>query len=217
MIESWIQHIVNWCESRFSKFSNSPRWMWKWALLCYILILFFSFPDLEKLSITGDHSIWQAVQQQIEDPTSQHYLDDPDSHQAKRTFRLFVPMLFKVLHIKSTVYIYLFQQLAVLCLLYYSSRLALRITGDKLTAAALALGIAFTYIGQAGVVDVFGKFDTIAICALLGAMVFRHPLLIFIFCSIAAWTDERGLLACSLIFIWWKMWENEKINIKTSG
>jgi hypothetical protein len=180
-----------------------------------MLILFFSFPDLEKLTITGDHSIWQAVQQQIEDPTAQHYIDDPDSHQAKRTFRLFVPMLFKALHIKSTVVIYLFQQLVVLCLLYFSARLTLRITGDKIIAAAVSLGIAFTYIGQAGVVDVFGKFDTIAICALLGAMVYRKALLIFIFCSIAAWTDERGLLACSLIFIWWKMWENEKFNFKT--
>jgi hypothetical protein len=212
MIEVWLRGATVTIEQWFSNFTASPRWMWKWALLCYFLILFFSFPDLPKLFHPGEHSIWQAVQEQIADPTAQHYVDDPESHQAKRTFRLFMPLIFKVLHTDNIILMYLLQQFAVIALLYFSIRISLRVSSDKITAAAIALSLAFIYIGQAGVVDVFGKFDTIAICGLLGAMAFRHPLLIFILCSIAAWTDERGLLACSLVFVWWKMQENDKIS-----
>jgi hypothetical protein len=211
MIQNWLHDIAIKGEHWFSRFSESPRWMWKWAILCYAFILFFSFPDLPKLFNPGDHSIWQAVQEQIADPTAQHYIDDPESHQAKRTFRLFMPMLFKLLHTENIFLMYLLQQFAVIALLFFVLRISFRVTSDKLTTAALALAVSFLFIGQAGVVDVFGKFDTIAICGLLGAMAFRHPLLVFVFCSIAAWTDERGLLACSLVFVWWKMWENEKI------
>jgi len=208
MIEALIQSLRFQIENRIYSLLDSKFWKWKLAILSYIIVIFFSFLELSVLSDLAQIPAWEVVPKQIENPFANELSENPNSHESKRTFRLLVPMLFAVLQIDNIILIYLFQQLVVLLLFYFVSRLAWQISHDKITSALFVFAVAFTYIVQCAVVDFFAKFAVFAITALIGTMCFRNAFNIFLLCSIAAWTDERGLLASSFVFIWWKVQEN---------
>jgi hypothetical protein len=191
------------------KFTGAKNWKIKFSLICFGLVLFFSFPPYENFITRNQHDTWEIVLKQIDNPLVQYSQDKPESHNAKRTFRLFVPTVCKVFHVKNIYIIYFLQLTIAIVFFYLVISITYRITDDKISALLVSLAFSFTYVGQVGVLDMFAKFDGIAITCLLAAMYFNRPLLIFLFCSAAAWTDERGLIASSLIFIWWKAQEAE--------
>ncbi len=188
-----------------TSFTYRNNWVIKLSLICYLIIIFFSFPSYNEIKVKP-HNTWKVVQQQIDDPTIQYGLDNPESHNAKRTFRLTIPFLFKIFHINNPVVIYLFQQ--VVLLLFFV--LLILFCKDFFPASRslwviTPVAVCFTYMGQVGIIDVFAKFDSIALCCILAAMYVRNVFFIFFLALAASFIDERGFIALMLIYLWWQI------------
>ena len=67
-----------------------------------------------------------------------------------------------------------------------------------------AVGFTFIYNGHSGFTDNNAWFDVVAYLFLLLAMLCSNVFLIFTFTFLAAWTDERAVVASLFIFLWWK-------------
>ena len=198
-----LKDIDTWFEEAAKKVTSIRHWQYLLPALCVALVHFVSFPDYNNLTLNGE-STWNVVLKQIDDPTTQYYLDDPEHHNAKRTFRLTVPIIFRLAGISNILVIYLFQVLLWYCLYFLIVRLVAKTTNSPSLRILIPLSICFTYLGQVGVVDVFAKFDSVAIFFLFTAMITRNPILIFCSMSLAYFTDERSLLSGILIVLWWQ-------------
>ncbi len=186
--------------------SEQPGFPWKLSLGCMLLVAFFSSPDYPVL---GADATWAVVSLQIQDPLQNVGGLEPTSHEAKRTFRLFVPVLAKALGLNSPFSIYAMQQILTFLGFYWFYRLARKVLDCKALASVLTLTLCFVNFGQTGVVDIFAKFDVFAYTFLIGAMWIQSPWLVFLLCLSASFTDERGLAALPIVIIWHALFEPE--------
>ena len=204
--------FTNW----YASFIDSNFRELKLAIFCFLLTAFCSFPNYNQVKVLPNNT-WELIQKQIENPTVQYNINNPNSHESKRTFRLTVPIIFKLLHLKSVTLIYSFQLVLSLCfyllIIYLCKDLY---PNNSLSWILIPLAFCFVYIGQVGIVDVHAKFDSIALFCILGAMYFRPPLIIFVLSIAAAFTDERGFIALPLVYIWWQLrhFGSDKFGIK---
>lgn len=185
------------------RFVGTPKWELKVAIFCFLAVVFFAFPSLEFL--TPGHLTWHVVLNQIDHPFVQYLADSPELHESKRTFRLTVPIIFGLINVKSIAAIYVTQLLATVFFFYLVTCVSYKILDERVSALLISLSFALMYAGQMGVVDTNAKFDGIAVTFLLAAMANRNPILIFLSVTVAAWTDERAVIASSMVFLWWKV------------
>lgn len=155
---------------------------------------------------------WNSFNEKKEHPfTPLNY--DPGSHAAKKTFRLTVPLIAKVLHL-GNYSVFLLQFIASILLLFFTISLVEKITSDSISGLIASIGLVFIYAGHAGFTDINTWFDEFAYLFLLLAMFYEKPLLIFLFIQLACWTDERAIISSLLIFLWWKLKEEGILNFK---
>lgn len=134
---------------------------------------------------------------------------DPDSHAAKTVFRLTVPFFVKILGINQ-LWLYILQFVLGLITIYHLYKISFRILSNAVSSTYITAGIVFLYFGRACFVD-FSWYDGWAFFALIMAMSTRNNLLVFLLCSMAAWTDERALIVLPLIILF-KQIENFQDN-----
>jgi hypothetical protein len=163
--------------------------------------LFFSFPNYKLLSHEEFIKVWTGVLRKCADP----FLDmtreyDPIVHESKLNFRLTVPITAKFLGLGKPGILVLQNACAVL-LLWVAARIALRMTEDRVAALFMTIGLASTWAGTTGFVDLRGMFDVEALLFLGCAVLAEGPLFAGISVFLAAWTDERGLIASSLVYL----------------
>lgn len=182
------------------------------SLICVGVIFLVSTPDLRSLDpkVCGT---WEVVQNQIEDPTRQYAMDDPLGHNSKRSFRITVPLLCKLIHVSDPRMIYCIQLIFSLLFFRLLIKFAEQSSGSKMVNVLLPIGFSFTAIGQVGVFDVYAKFDSFALFFLLTAMVIRNPLIIFSAILLGSFTDERAFIAAPLIFLWWQLVMNGDLKV----
>jgi hypothetical protein len=98
----------------------------------------FSFPDYQiYLKSSRDPETWRVVKQQIHSPFTAvpaSELPPPSSNEAKRVFRLFVPVLGHVLHLEQPGLLVV-QNLMSVLFLWVALALIYKVTEDKTTAA----------------------------------------------------------------------------------
>ncbi len=188
---------------RIEKFTVSRNWKIKSVLTLTFLSLFFASPQFRGYEKTfKEIKGWQAFHQQREHPFTALNFNEA-SNAAKRTFRLTVPILAFAFHLNDYAII-VFEWLVNILLIYFSLLLFEKITKDKTLALFGTIGFTFIYIGHSGFTDNNAWFDVVAYLFLLLAMLYSNIFLIFIFTFLAAWTDERAVVASFLIFLWWK-------------
>ena len=188
---------------RIEKFTVSRNWKIKSVLTLTFLSLFFASPQFSGYEKTfKEIKGWQAFHQQREHPFTALNFNEA-SNAAKRTFRLTVPILAFAFHLNDYAII-VFEWLVNILLIYFSLLLFEKITKDKTLALFGTIGFTFIYIGHSGFTDNNAWFDVVAYLFLLLAMLYSNIFLIFIFTFLAAWTDERAVVASLLIFLWWK-------------
>ena len=171
-------------------------------MLAVVASLFLSFPSYDYLNSASADESWEPVLRQFSDPsTNMTDYYGSESHASKKTFRLTVPILAHLLGFKTIGAVCL-QGLAGVLLLFFAVSLFFRITRDRPSAFFLTLAISFSYPGTASFVELRGIFDGVALCAMLGSMWARHPVGIAGAVFFASWTDERGLIASSLVWIY---------------
>ncbi len=123
---------------------------------------------------------------------------------AKTEFRLTVPFFAKILNIKTKYGIYFLQVFAGLLFFYSLSRLLYGFTNDKSITFLIALAFGFIYPGYSFVSEMEGFFDSFAFLFLLIAMMDINIIFVMIALFLAFWTDERAIIASSLIVFWWQ-------------
>jgi len=174
------------------------------ALFCFFLVFVFSFPPLESICNRNPNSqdTWDIVLKQMSDPFTEHWQGDPSHHNAKRTFRLFIPFLFGWLPFKNILLIYLFQLVTTLFFFYLFMKIVDKQIQNQPLAFLLTLGLSFIYGGKMGIINTTAQFDIFSLSFLLLALGSRQRLFVFLFLFLAALNDERGIIAMPMVLLY---------------
>jgi hypothetical protein len=206
-----IKHILtsyeNYIYKKCDAFTEKKYWIATLTVLLPLISLFFAFPAYDGIT-TEFSELWKAIFRQIDNPFKE-YSYDPYSHEAKTTFRLFVPLVAKVLHL-NIAGILIMQAVFGAILFYMSAKIFLRLTDDKTSSLLLTLALAFIWTGRTSVSEIRAMFDGISIFFLVFSIYYKNPLLIFIGIFFSSWTDERGLIASSLVFLFWSYYPERR-------
>jgi hypothetical protein len=186
--------------------ASRPRWLLIGLLLCAALPPFFSWPALPPLPGGAEaqwRELWrQTVQLKVDNPWYDYTRDFPAyTNQAKRTFRVTVPLLAHATGLGMRAVLplqLLFQLLLLVCLLLAAERAC----GDRLTALGVALAVAGAYPGTSVWLDHWGWFDNCAQALMLAALVARRPFWAGAAVWAAAFTDERVLITVPLLALY---------------
>jgi hypothetical protein len=177
---------------------------WKLKALCAVaaISLFRAFPSYDALGTDFHRGTWRDVQIKFDHPlidTSRIFA--PGSHESKLTFRLTVPILAHILHLDETGLLILFA-LAGVVLLYLVLKVTFTLTASKRAALFVCLATACTWPGEAAFHELRGGYyDALALCLLVAAFATSSSLLTATFLFLAAWTDERALIASSFVLL----------------
>lgn len=200
MIINSLRDIQYFLISKCESFTNRKNWIIILSIFLPFLVLFFSYPSYELIH-TEFAEGWQAVLNQANKPFSNTNYE-PSSHQAKLAFRLTMPIIAHIFHLGITG-ILMFQGLIGILLFYFSTKLFERITEDKVSALLLTFSLAFIYAGRVSFTEIRGVFDGLSLFLLVFSMYFKNPTLIFLGIFLTSWTDERGLIASAIVFLFW--------------
>ncbi len=179
---------------------------WKLKALCTVvaIALFRAFPSYDALASDFHRGTWRDVQIKFDHPlidTSRIFT--PGSHESKLTFRLTVPILAHVFHLGETGLLILFA-LAGLVLLYLVLKVVFTLKGSKRAALFVCLATACAWPGEAAFHELRGGYyDALALCLLVAACATSSSLLTAALVFLAAWTDERALIASSFVFLFY--------------
>jgi len=181
---------------RMETWTQGNRWWVSVALSCTVLSLLFSFPDYTN---PADANIWGAFEEQIDAPFEPRELS-PTSHESKRAFRLTMPVIGHLTGLGVVGLLVLQHILGFFFFGVFAGTLH-RITGDKVLAWLVTLAVAFVYVGKAPFFDKVGWFDGVAFFFLAVALRTDRWWWTGLGVFLAAWTDERALLAAGLVYL----------------
>lgn len=171
------------------------------VLLCVGLGLLFVFPA----TIGFNQEAWDAVLLKSREPTHTLSHVAPDSWVAKKVFRLSVPVLVRVFHLNAAGVMAAQFALGFL-LLIVGYNLSLRLVKDAVAATFIAAGMAFLYFGRTCFTELYyATFDGWGYCFLILTLYFRNRAAVFLFASLAAWTDERAFLVLPTAMLFHQM------------
>ena len=199
MIIDYLRQLHQSVLDKIIQFTDRKNWKLVLTIATPIIVLFFSFPSYEWM-FNEIMSNWKFLFEQAAHPFTQT-ICDPSSHQAKLTFRLFVPLLIRLFHL-NIIGITIVQFLFGMATVYFFIRSILKITNNKTVTVLFTLAFAATAICTNPFNDILGYLDGFALFFLVLPFAFNSPIIIFIAVFFAAWVDERGLIASSLIFLW---------------
>lgn len=194
-----------WAESRAIGIADSctrgPFWLLLTAIYATVVCLFYAWPSYHAME--PEPESWRARASHIAQPFNDPSRDfDPITHESKKTFRLTVPLAAHVLGLGRHGVIALLHLCGFLTFLAAGTA-AYRMTGDRVAAFLAVMTTATIPTGALAFWD-FEKFfyDGVALAALTTALACRTHWLVALLVFIAAWTDERGLVASSLLFLY---------------
>ena len=191
MIERITQRILG----------HGPSWnkALRVVLTATLVSLFFSFPSYNRYQ---QHLYpWEVFFEQVKSPLTPTAHND-DSHFSKTTFRLFPPLLAKVLGIQCPIFMILIQGAFAMLALLALWHLSLNFGWSETTRFWFLIAQSLTLPFGIGFVEVRPLFDGMAISLCLLTLSLKAPgfwsgtfLLMALFC------DERSLLAIAGIFL----------------
>jgi hypothetical protein len=196
-------------ETRLAAFGASRWWRLKLAALCSLCTIFYATPNFTTLAARETPLLWKVIYQQSAEPLKPVMGLDPASHEAKRVFRLTMPLLAKLCPGDSPrskmLFLFGVQYAAGVLFFVLCASLFLELLRNHAAAVLLTLSTAFIYPGQACFYDLFGFFDGVAFVCLLLTFVCRSPAAIFACLLAAFWVDERAIVAGSFTYLWIKL------------
>lgn len=144
---------------------------------------------------------WEVVMQKSQNLTSNLEQLSPGLWLSKKVFRLTIPVFIRLLNLSPAIVVLC--QIAAGYLTYVLSyKLSFRILKDPVQATFLTAGITFIYFGRAAYFEYdYCWFDAFSYMFILLAMLNTRPAIVFLFSSMAAWNDERGFIAISIVLL----------------
>lgn len=189
-IKEFFCYITKICKGRY--------WLLCTVSITLLLSLLMSFPEPEIFEKKNSGLI--PVLQKAENPFQQ--IDySSGRHETKLSFRLTVPLIIHVFHIGFTGVI-IMEYLFGILFFYLTAKLIYELSGNRAYAFLITLASGLIFTGTAAFVESRGMFDGIAITLLLLAIFSKKPVLIAFFVFIASFTDERALVASSLVMLY---------------
>ena len=197
----FLRRLLDWLDA-----GSRTRWLIAGLLLTTALPWFFScplFPEHPEARVYWSGYWSDIVGRKVADPLYDYGRHFPaERNEAKRTFRLVVPLAATLTHSGMTgVHVTRFALQAVLlvALLLAAERAW---GGDRLAALGLALAVAGTTVGTAVWRDACYWFDNCAYAFLALALLARGPWVAGSAILLGAFVDERVLLAMPLVAVY---------------
>lgn len=181
------------------------RWLAGSWVLCLLLPWFFSCPLFPPHRESQDYwrGYWTGiVERKIEDPIydySRSY--PPESHEAKRTFRVLVPLVARVTGTGMAgveLFRHAMHAVFILALLLAAERAC----GDRLTALGVSLAVAGSAVGTSVWRDACYWFDNCAHAFIVLALLTRRPVAACGLIILGGFVDERVFLALPLVALY---------------
>jgi hypothetical protein len=201
-VERLYQGLHNRIDALIDRLLAGPYW--KLKALCTVLAisLFRAFPNYDALGTNFFETKWRDAQLKFDHPlidTSRMF--PAGSHESNLTFRLTVPALAHVFHLHETGLLIFFACVGII-LLYLVLNVTFTLSASKRVALFVGLSTACTWPGEAAFHELRGGYyDALALCLLVAACATSSSLLAAVFLFLAAWTDERALIASSFVFL----------------
>lgn len=193
----WYARFQAFTFDRLERFSRRQYWSAELALAVFLYAGFVAFPSFDIFS-SEFAPAWEQMYRH-----AAHMLEPmavpPESHEAKMTFRLFFPVLIKLVPLAPAGVLAL-KFLAGFATIWLFIRACQRWTDDRVLVLLLTLALACTHMPRC-TFDISGKLDTFAFCFLLMPLAFRNAPAAFLGIFLAAWVDERALITSSLVFL----------------
>jgi hypothetical protein len=183
---------------------SGSHWKSKALGVILLLTLFRAFPSYDALRWQYVETTWRDVQ-----PLLEHPLIDPgklaaagqDARLINLRFRRTVPVLAYLLHLGRTGLMLLFA-LAGVVILFAALHTVEQVTASRRAAFFVCLAVACAWPGETAFHELRGGYyDAVALCFLVLALAVTSPVVSGACVFLAAWTDERALLASALVLL----------------
>jgi hypothetical protein len=201
-LELLYQRLRCRIDAGIERLLSGPYWKLKALFAIVAISLFRAFPSYDSLRTPFSETTWRNVQVKFDHPlidTSRIF--PAGSHASNLTFRLTVPVLAHIFNLDRTGLLILFA-FAGFVLLYLVLQVVFTLSGSKRVALFVGLATACTWPGAAAFHELRGGYyDALALCLLVAACATPSSLLAAAFLFLAAWTDERALIASSFVFL----------------
>lgn len=201
-VERLYQGLRRRIDAGIDRILTGPHWKLKALGAVVAISLLRAFPNYDALQTNFFEAKWRDVQIKFDHPlidTSRIF--PPGSHESNLTFRLTVPVLAHVFHLHEAG-VLIFLALVGLVLLYLVLQVAFTLSASERVALFVCFTVACTWPGEAAFHELRGGYyDALALCLLLAALATSSSLLTAVFLFLAAWTDERALIASSFVFL----------------
>ena len=179
-----------------------------------LLGLFSSYPDIKKF-VTDYPGAWYVVHMQSNDLLFDgNYAEK--LHEYKMRYRPTGPIIAKLSPVKTLKGHKIFLQgimfLLGLIAMYLSLNWMRKIFQDDLTTVAFFFAFWMSQLSQSFFSDYTGFLDAFGFFGLLVCLVSRNPIIIFIGACIAFWTDERAIISSFILFLFYSLHTDFKID-----
>lgn len=210
---TYLENIYQHLESKITRFLETDNWRWRVVVVSGILMVlsFFNntmpFDDFklyydEVITKRGEFFLYKVTKDRSQNLTEHRIYEEPASN--NRVFRLTLPVIVKILHIRHvSVFIYGLQLLLGVLLYFWLTKFLFEILNDKMATLLAMIALACIYFGSSFFIENCGYGDFYAFFFLFTAIYFRNPLIIFAAIFAATWCDERASVASGLVFLWW--------------
>ena len=216
---SFLENLYQRFEIKSTVFLANKNWQWRVvgvAVVAMLLSFFTNYSPLqdfkkyyeEVIEKKGEYFLYQVTKDRSQNLTEHKVYEEPASN--NRVFRLTLPVLVKVLHIRHvSLFIYGLQLLLGILLYLLLTRFLFGILQDKTATMLAVIALACIYFGTAFFVENGGFGDFYTFFFLFLSIYFRNPFLVFLAMFTATWCDERAVVAGVLVFAYW--WIAEKM------
>lgn len=186
---------------RFAEWAS--RSAWHAGLVLAGISYFVAFPSYDVAVILHEMDAnWDALFTQVAAPFTDHSTAyRPDTHESKLAFRFVPALLLRALGARSLGAALLVQIALIPVLHALLFRLFRDLTHDRRLAFVLAFPFCFVIAGHVHASDYRGIFDSLALSFLLLAAIMRHRAWVILAILLAAFTDERALVATPVLLL----------------
>ncbi len=210
---SFLENLYQKLESRIDQLLAHSNWRWKVTGISVLFVFLSFFNNISPLKgfsnfyedafvKKGEFFLYQVTKDRSENLTEHRIYKEPASN--NRVFRLTLPLLVKILHVRHvSIFLYGLQLVLGVLMFYLLSGFIYRLTSDKTSTLLACVSIACIYFGASFFIEFGGYGDFYSYFFLFLALYFRFPVLVFSNIVAASWCDERAVLASTLVFTYW--------------
>jgi len=183
---------------------SGERWKAKALAAVVALALFRAFPSYDALDSDFVDQTWRHAEAKFDNPLADSgRIFPPEWHESNLAFRLTAPVLAHVLGLRRTGML-IASGIGGLVLLFSVLRVSYSIIPNKRVALFVCLATACAWPGAAAYHELRGGYyDATALCLLLLGLSTASAFLTGLWVFLAAWTDERALIASLFLFLFW--------------